>query len=660
LTLTATNVESGAIVKITDKVISTESIIITNSKPVAPWVGYSNYGNSDSVSSLLSKSIELKDIIRIPSDNPNLIIQLLGFSGGLLPVGIGKTVTLNSHNGVTLNAIELSLNDLNQALITGLSFDEPLAFSVRTGLPFGDQGNVYSRLIDFNALLSLSPSGDIILKGDISKHSTQTDFSDDVILVSGTGSPISGGSGMDTLILDPEQLIADNERGVILDMGLNSMFTPQSSDSLHSDIRSVDQFEIIVGSSGKDELVGDAYDQTDLILRGGAGSDRLIGGAGDDVLEGGSGNDVLKGSRGSDTFVIAAGSDHDTVVDFNSLEDRIVISGSVAPSDLMSLMHKDEVSGNWKISVGDASLELLNTKPLTEAYMKSLIDSGKIVFSDSLDLEQGNLFASQFKLETPVQAIISSETAREAFFGDAYDMSDFSFSSLQTPGDNLNDVLGVVMDAQFKYFVAYNQTDQISFNLLGTDGLNKNLPSYKGLSGSSHDDKLIAQAHEDSVLYGGSDGNDVLIGGAQRDTFVIGEKGTSANSNLDVNGSHEVNDHLTGNAGADNFVFVAPESIDKMLSTIYSLKIHDFNRDEGDRITTIGWDQPYFGITLDDPTSLSRNSTQTVHFTHDLIDREPDSNGPNDHDAFTVVFDLSFAREFDANFTLRPADFDKI
>ena len=162
------------------------------------------------------------------------------------------------------------------------------------------------------------------------------------------------------------------------------------------------------------------------------------------------------------------------------------------------------------------------------------------------------------------------------------------------------------------------------------------------------------------MLYGGSDGNDVLIGGAQRDTFVIGEKGTSANSNLDFNGSHEVNDHLTGNAGADNFVFVAPESIDKLLSTIYSLKIHDFNRDEGDRITTIGWDQPYFGITLDDPTSLSRNSTQTVHFTHDLIDREPDSNGPNDHDAFTVVFDLSFAREFDANFTLRPADFDKI
>lgn len=94
MTLTATNVESGAIVKITDKVISTESIIITNSKPVAPWVGYSNYGNSDSASSLLSKSIELKDIIRIPSDNPNLIIQLLGFSGGLLPVGIGKQLLL--------------------------------------------------------------------------------------------------------------------------------------------------------------------------------------------------------------------------------------------------------------------------------------------------------------------------------------------------------------------------------------------------------------------------------------------------------------------------------------------------------------------------------------------------------------------------------------
>jgi hypothetical protein len=34
------------------------------------------------------------------------------------------------------------------------------------------------------------------------------------------------------------------------------------------------------------------------------------------------------------------------------------------------------------------------------------------------------------------------------------------------------------------------------------------------------------------------------------------------------------------------------------------------------------------------------------------------NNGTND--SLTIYFDLSFAREFDSNFTLRMADFDKI
>ena len=120
---------------------------------------------------------------------------------------------------------------------------------------------------------------------------------------------------------------------------------------------------------------------------------------------------------------------------------------------------------------------------------------------------------------------------------------------------------------------------------------------------------------------------------------------------MDADGNFHLKDDLIGNGGADQFVFMAPKDTFASLKAIYEVKVHDFNRAEGDRIVAVGFDKENFDIKIDDPVTQNgqtQQAEQTVHFMYDNVD------------VYTVHFDLSFAREFDSNFTLRMADFDKL
>jgi hypothetical protein len=89
----------------------------------------------------------------------------------------------------------------------------------------------------------------------------------------------------------------------------------------------------MVGTAGEDSLNGGNGNDVlsglgghDLLL-GGNGTDSLYGGSGNDVLAGGSGNDLLSGGSGSDAFRFARGGGSDTILDFDTDEDRLVLDG---------------------------------------------------------------------------------------------------------------------------------------------------------------------------------------------------------------------------------------------------------------------------------------------------------------------------------------------
>ena len=101
--------------------------------------------------------------------------------------------------------------------------------------------------------------------------------------------------------------------------------------------------DTLTGGAGDDGLSGDsgldhpAVNPGNDRLSGGAGNDELGGDEGDDWLDGGTGNDYLDGDNvvgggGADSFaftVAPGASNADTIVDFISAEDRIVLDGTV-------------------------------------------------------------------------------------------------------------------------------------------------------------------------------------------------------------------------------------------------------------------------------------------------------------------------------------------
>ncbi len=137
---------------------------------------------------------------------------------------------------------------------------------------------------------------------------------------------LSGGAGQDTAdysALFPSPLFSHLQIDLAVD---GPQDTGEGLDVLIS-------IENILGSSAGDFLAGNARanrlegNRGDDELFGRGGRDSLFGGDGNDLLDGGAGADTLTGGSGADRFVLDVRGPIDTLVDFVSGEDQVILRG---------------------------------------------------------------------------------------------------------------------------------------------------------------------------------------------------------------------------------------------------------------------------------------------------------------------------------------------
>jgi len=129
----------------------------------------------------------------------------------------------------------------------------------------------------------------------------------DDLLIGGPGNDVLvGGAGTDRLFGEDgnDRLLATSGRRNVLNGG--------AGDDIARGGRLID---FLYGEDGADKLFG------------GRGRDRVFGGDGNDMLNGGGGNDRLAGGAGEDTFRFFRKSGKDRVVDFDSAQDTLRLTG---------------------------------------------------------------------------------------------------------------------------------------------------------------------------------------------------------------------------------------------------------------------------------------------------------------------------------------------
>lgn len=507
-------------------------------------------------------------------------------------------------------------------------------------------------------------------------NSTSTTSGDDYIYVEGRGgSPtstvIDGLDGRDVVDFDDVWMRDSANPGgmsVFADLNKGEYWTQNSAGSV-TDTGVLQNVEVLIGGRGDDYLIGRGDSQVVQVLRGRAGDDYIVGGAGDDILEGGSGADILIGGAGADTYLISSGSGLEVIDDFAAVDQIVVRRGELSKSDLAlvrvsaldpaesttiaQLVSLAVSTEDWVIravtGVGpnqglsfDASFAVLlgGTSGRAEVeVLASVFDAADIDTEfDVLDpvskapvvMIDGD--HSPVPLKTIVAESLEGEVDNAAlneYFGDQQNFDDIAVT------------LGAIADANFQ--LAYGFSDA-SNEMTGLGAVA--VSGYKGFSGTVNDDVLIAN-DSDSVLYGGVGGSDRLIGGAGDDVLIASLDSSRVSGDVVS---------LTGGAGADTFAFIKtePDEIGGTLNSIYQVRIEDFNRGEGDRVLLTGYSDSTIPADVvrigETTTSADGRYEQSVTFLQDS----------SLNDGLTVVFDISFMRQFDSEFQLRLADFDAL
>jgi len=600
--------------------------------------------------------------------NESHVLELVSLPSGMdvqVDDGNGNYVSIintqkfsifTNSNPQDVEGIRLSYSDISSAKLifssNVASGAEDLSFKARAGIADGQfvetaaTRYAYSRFVEYvynigigsiakNNLIIENTDGDIIAG----------DGNDIIVPLAGKSGSINGGNGDDILNLSSAVSAGGN---AIIDLNQGTLYLGNASTATGNSpatVRDVSSIETIVGTSGDDTVVSNGSSSSSITIKGGAGDDYIVGGMASDILIGEQGDDIITGGDGVDKFIISVSDEDgkrdagtDIITDFNSVDEILLAGFGLAkatdgslPSEVV--ITKNATTNNYQVSV--SKLSGSNTLSATIIIEDTGVLSGNeataiqqitdaISFSDSLDLEASIPFVSDFEFpfEASVLDLMNSETSRNTFFGD-----DFAY-------DDIGDALGIIADAKFD--TAYKT--ELGARSIDTIDLVNSTNTYKGISGSKNDDVLVAK-DEDSVLFGGTGGSDRLIGGLGDDTLLA-----TGSTKINTSDTDTTEDYLLGGAGSDNFTMINPSEINDTLAKIYQVRLEDFNRYEGDRVTLVGYDEHSIEISEVDTANV-----QTVQISNSAQD-----------EILTLYFDLSLVRTFDSTFSLLNSDFDKV
>ncbi|MFC3616077.1 hypothetical protein ACFORG_20190 [Lutimaribacter marinistellae] len=180
---------------------------------------------------------------------------------------------------------------------------------------FDNEGNSRPLWLDRADQESVAVNGETIMLADGS------------IFLVRTGSPIDGEGGTDvylTRMIDASE--NETDRVLIGTDGIDRLLGHEGNDR----IEGKEADDHIGGGNGNDSMFGNAGDDS---LTGDDGEDTILGGSGDDTIDGGAGNDSIESGDGADTIILAAGGGNDTVTDFDIGMDSVQGAGFTIGTD---------------------------------------------------------------------------------------------------------------------------------------------------------------------------------------------------------------------------------------------------------------------------------------------------------------------------------------
>lgn len=186
----------------------------------------------------------------------------------------------------------------------------------------------------------LGGDGDDEIEGGNGRDAIAGGEGDDLIEAGGGGDRVAAGEGDDEVDagLGDDRVAAGAGDDLVAGMaGNDSLDGGRGNDA-------------IAGGGGRDDIAGGAGRDR---LDGGAGEDAIDGGAGRDRIAGRGGDDVLSGGTGADFFRFGPGDGEDTVLDFETGRDRLVVRAFGFSDGEEVLARAAEVATDVRVDLSD-------------------------------------------------------------------------------------------------------------------------------------------------------------------------------------------------------------------------------------------------------------------------------------------------------------------